>query len=61
MRQVLPAVLDRPQPLIAKRSRPADELVAADQDCLFVEHPAGLVDSDGGHRPLVYVHSDHDH
>ena len=27
----------------------------------LVEHPAGLVDGDRGHRLLVYVHSDHDH
>jgi hypothetical protein len=56
----VPAVLDRPQPLLAQRARPADHL-RIHQPRVFSQGAAELADRDGGQRVLVYVHSDHDH
>src|SRR5438105_3387336 len=57
----LPAILNCPQPLIAVRRRPAEQLIAADYRDLLAEPTARLVDGDSGDRLLVYVQSDHDH
>jgi len=57
----LPAILERPQPLSRKRSRPPHQLIAPDRDGRLVEHPARVINRDSRHRLLVHVHSDHYH
>jgi hypothetical protein len=57
----LPAVLDRPQPLRVERSRPIEQLVAADRNHRLSQRTTCLVDRDSGHRLLVHVQSNHDH
>src|SRR5205823_8626416 len=57
----LPTVLHRPQPLRVEPRRPAEQLVAADDDRLLGERPSRPVDGNRRHRLLVYVQPDHDH
>ena len=57
----LAAVLDRPQPLPAKRGRPSEQPFTSHLDRRLGQRPAGIIDRDSGHRLLVNVHSDHDH
>jgi hypothetical protein len=57
----MPAILQRPQPLlIDERLRPLDDAVV-DSARSFSERPPDLVDGNRRQRVLVHVHPDHDH
>src|SRR5581483_883527 len=56
----VPTVLDRPQPLLAQRASPLDQLRIDRAACLG-EAAAKLVDGDRGQRVLVYVQPNNDH
>ncbi len=57
----MPAVLDRPETLLAQPSRPSQERRLAAGERPLLEHPPGLIDSNRRQRLLVDVNPDYDH